>query len=195
MAAERLGNRGSRPGWVFQDPQSPPIDFFSRKLLTDPVLSLILGISVKELGVADRKPQRNTRQRTVVLEELKKMSGHPTAAELYEIARTRMPKISLGTVYRNLELLAENGVIQKLQISGAEARFDGNPERHYHVRCIHCERVDDVHDLPGDFVNGEVQSLAGYDIVRFRLDFLGICPDCQGECGADGGGASPQERN
>lgn len=144
--------------------------------------------------MATRKPQRNTRQRQVVLEELKKLSSHPTAAELYEITRVRMPKISLGTVYRNLELLAQNGVIQKLEIGGAEVRFDGNPERHYHVRCIHCGRVDDVHDLPEDFVQGEVQSLAGYDIVGFRLNFLGVCPDCQGECGADGGEASLRER-
>ena len=141
-----------------------------------------------------RKAQRNTPQRTVVLEELKKVTCHPTAAELYEIARVRMPKISLGTVYRNLEVLAENGVIQELEISGAETRFDGNPERHYHVRCIHCERVDDVHDLPEDFVQEEVRSLAGYEIVDFRLEFLGVCPDCQGGCGADGGGASPRER-
>ena len=142
-----------------------------------------------------RKAQRNTRQRAVVLEELKKLSCHPTAAELYEIARARLPKISLGTVYRNLELLAENGVIQKLDISGAEARFDGNPERHYHVRCIHCERVDDVHDLPEDFVKGEVQNLAGYGIVGFRLDFLGVCPDCQDGSGANGGGDSAQEQD
>ena len=145
--------------------------------------------------MATGRAQRNTRQRTVVLEELKKSSCHPTAAELYEIARARMPKISLGTVYRNLEVLAENGVIQKLEISGAEARFDGNPERHYHVRCIRCERVDDGHDLPADFVQEEVQSLAGYDIVGFRLDFLGVCPDCQGRHGTDGCGASPRERN
>ncbi len=144
--------------------------------------------------MATGRAQRNTRQRQVVLEELKKLSCHPTAAELYEIARARLPKISLGTVYRNLELLAQNGAIQKLQISGAEARFDGNPDQHYHVRCIHCERIDDVHDLPEDFVNGEVQSLAGYDIVGFCLDFLGVCPDCQSGCGADGGGTSPRKR-
>ncbi|MBN2563605.1 MAG: transcriptional repressor [Phycisphaerae bacterium] len=126
------------------------------------------------------RAQRNTRQRRVVLEELQQLSCHPTAAELYEVARARLPKISLGTVYRNLELLAQNGVIQKLQISGAEARFDGNPDRHYHAQCIHCGRVADVHDLPKDFVKGEVRSLAGYDIVGFRLDFLGVCPDCQG---------------
>ena len=108
---------------------------------------------------------------------------------------TTQIKISLATVYRNLELLARNGVIQKLGLSGAEARFDGNPERHYHVRCIHCERIDDVHDLPEDWVKGQVENLAGYDIVGFRLDFLGVCPDCQGGCGADGGGDSPQERS
>ena len=141
-----------------------------------------------------RKAQRNTRQRQVVLEELKKLSSHPTAATVYEVARRRLPKISLGTVYRNLEVLAESGTIQRLDNGGSEARFDGNPERHYHVRCIHCERVDDVHDLPEDFVQEEVRSLAGYEIVGFRLEFLGVCPDCQGGCGADGGGASPRER-
>ena len=145
--------------------------------------------------MAARRAQRNTRQRTVVLEELRKVTCHPTAAELYEIARTRLPKISLGTVYRNLELLAQNGVIQKLDINGAEARFDGNPARHYHVRCTRCGRVDDVHDLPEDFVKGQVQSLAGYDIVGFRLDFVGVCPDCQGGCGSEGAGDPPQGQN
>jgi len=145
--------------------------------------------------MSGRRPQRNTKQRSVVLAELKKLTCHPTASELYELARVRMPKLSLGTVYRNLELLAQNGVIQKLDVGGAEARFDGDPEQHYHVRCIHCGRVDDAHGLPEDFVKGQVQSLAGYDIVGFRLDFAGICPDCQGECSADGGGTSPQERN
>jgi Fur family ferric uptake transcriptional regulator len=142
--------------------------------------------------MAYRKAQRNTRQRQVVLEELRKLSSHPTAAALYEIARARMPKISLGTVYRNLEVLAENGVIQKLEIGGAEARFDGNSEKHYHVRCVQCGRVDDVHVMPRDFVKGEIESLAGYEIVGFRLDFLGVCPDCQSGYGEDGGEASPQ---
>lgn len=145
--------------------------------------------------MAERKPRRNTRQRTVVLEELKKLSSHPTAAELYELARTRLPRISLGTVYRNLELLAQNGVIQKLQISGSEARFDGEAEGHHHVVCVHCGRIDDVHDLTEDFVRGEIRNLAGYHVVGFRLHFLGVCPECQGGCGADDDGGSPLERD
>ena len=100
-------------------------------------------------------PQRNTRQRKVILEELKKLKCHPTATELYEAARSRIPKISLGTVYRNLELLASNGIIKKLEFSGAEARFDGNTSKHYHARCIHCGRVDDVCGLPANFATGD----------------------------------------
>ena len=122
---------------------------------------------------------RKTRQRQVVLEELTKLTSHPTAAELYEITRARLPKISLGTVYRNLELLARNGVIQKLEISGAEARFDGNPHAHYHVRCVRCGRVSDVHDLADDLIGKEVKNLSGYTILGFRLEFMGVCPQCQ----------------
>jgi Fur family ferric uptake transcriptional regulator len=142
-----------------------------------------------------QRAQRNTRQRQVVLDELRGNRGHLSAAELYERARAQLPRISLGTVYRNLELLAQNGVIRKLQIDGAEARYDGDTARHYHVRCVECGRIDDVHELPDDFTRGQIRKLAGYDIVAFRLDFLGVCPECQGKSGLGGGVSSPQERN
>ena len=74
--------------------------------------------------------QRNTRQRAVIVEELCKTTAHPTAVELYEVVRRRLPKISLGTVYRNLDLLARLGIIDKLDLSGAEARFDGDVRPH-----------------------------------------------------------------
>jgi len=129
--------------------------------------------------MADKKARRNTRQRQVVLEELAKLTSHPTAAKLHEIARRRLPKLSLGTVYRNLELLAANGTIQKLEISGTESRFDGNSERHHHVRCVRCGRVDDVLDVPADLPGARFKSLSAYDIIGHRLEFTGICPDCR----------------
>ena len=129
--------------------------------------------------MAAKKLRRNTPQRQVVLEELKRISSHPTASELYEIARARLPKISLGTVYRNLELLARMGLIRKLEITGGEARFDGNVDRHFHVRCIRCGRVDDACGLAADPLNDEVKSLNGYEILGFRLEFIGVCPQCQ----------------
>ena len=72
--------------------------------------------------MVERRIQRNTRQRQVILEELRCLESHPTAAALHAIVRRRLPKISLGTVYRNLELLARKGMIQKLESAGAEAR-------------------------------------------------------------------------
>ena len=122
--------------------------------------------------------QRNTRQRRVILEELTKLSSHPTAAELHEITRQRLPKISLGTVYRNLDLLARNGLIRKLETGRGEARFDGDLDHHYHLRCVRCGRVDDAHDLSTDFVTGEVKNLNGYEVLGFQLEFFGICPTC-----------------
>ena len=129
--------------------------------------------------MTDEKARRNTRQRQTVLEELKKLTSHPTAAELYEIARRRLPRISLGTVYRNLELLAADGTIRKLEISGTESRFDGNPERHCHVSCTQCGRVDDLHDVPADLVGRQFQTLSGYEILDYRLEFVGVCRECR----------------
>lgn len=129
--------------------------------------------------MALRKFQRNTRQRQVILEELQKLRSHPTATDLYQIVRGRLPRISLGTVYRNLELLTEMEVIQKLNLSGSEARFDGDRSDHYHVRCVRCERVDDVLEAPDDLVKAETKELDGYEILGCRLEFFGLCPQCR----------------
>ena len=130
--------------------------------------------------MATGKLRRNTRQRQVILEELQKLTSHPTAAELYRIVCKRLPKISLGTVYRNLEFLVQNNIIQKLDISGLEARFDSNPDRHHHVRCIHCSRVDDHHDLPDGLAGNKFKESNGWKTLGYRLEFIGICPECKG---------------
>lgn len=125
------------------------------------------------------KFQRNTRQRRVIMEELAKLSSHPTAAELYEIVRKRLPKISLGTVYRNLEFLSQQGRIRKLDISGTENRFDIDLCRHYHVKCALCGKVEDAPDAHAKLVIGDITHLSGYDILDHRLEFIGVCPECK----------------
>ena len=129
--------------------------------------------------MARKKSHRKTRQRQVILEELSKLGSHPSAAKLYEVVRQRLPKISLGTVYRNLELLTQNGTIQKLALSGTQSRFDANVQQHYHVRCVRCGRVDDVDETPADLPGDRFKSLNGYEITGCRLEFIGICPGCK----------------
>ena len=122
---------------------------------------------------------RMTRQRKVIIEELRKVDTHPSADEVYEMVRKRLPHISLGTVYRNLEILSAKGEIQKLELGCTLKRFDGIAENHYHIRCLHCDRVVDA---PADFdvtVNHDFKNATGYKIMGHKLEFIGICPDCQ----------------
>lgn len=125
------------------------------------------------------KKRRNSTQRRVLLEELQKLSTHPTAAELYEIVRGRLPSISLGTVYRNLELLSRMGVIQKLEFGGAEARFDGNAVGHCHIHCVQCGRVGDLHGLAGKLPLDVPKEKDGFTIISHRLVFYGLCNQCK----------------
>ena len=97
-----------------------------------------------------------------------------------------MPRISLGTVYRNLEQLVEAGLIQKLEGGGGQARFDGNIEPHQHVRCIYCGRVADVQGGPTVPAVHNITSAGGYEIISCHLEFIGVCPDCRRELADDG---------
>ena len=137
--------------------------------------------------------RRNTRQRQVVLEELRKLDTHPTASDIYEITRRRLPKISLGTIYRNLELLVQMGFVRRLETTGSEARFDGDVAAHYHIRCGRCGRVADAHGLAEDPVKADVSELAGYEIIGFHLEFEGICPECRASSSAGARTAAPRE--
>ena len=120
---------------------------------------------------------RFTPQRKVILEELQQVTSHPTADDLYERVRRRMPKISLGTIYRNLDILYHQGVIQKLHVAESQMRFDGNPEPHFHVHCVKCGRIADIYNCPDSyFVLKEVQS--DFSIEDDSLSFLGHCPEC-----------------
>ncbi len=124
------------------------------------------------------KKQRITRQRKVILEELRKVTSHPTADEIYQMVKKRLPNISLGTVYRNLEVLSESGEIQKIDVDKNRLRYDGNPEEHYHIKCIKCGRVDDLHDLPDLKIEKKTSTATNWEISGHRLDFFGICPAC-----------------
>ena len=127
------------------------------------------------------KDKRLTRQRKVILEALRSVKTHPTADEVYDMVRQELPRISLGTVYRNLEVLSEMGLIQKLEMAGLQKRFDGNPEPHYHIRCSNCGCVRDV-DVEMNLDMME-KNMSGFLVHGYRLEFFGICPDCQTSVG------------
>ncbi len=133
------------------------------------------------MAIDEQSPKmRLTAQRQIILEELGKVTSHPTANEVYDMVRKRLPRIGLGTVYRNLELMAESGMILKLEVGGTQKRFDATTNLHYHVRCGVCGRVDDI-ELP---VQNKLDRLAAkacdYQILGHHIEFSGICPECSG---------------
>lgn len=121
-----------------------------------------------------------TIQRQTICEELCKLTSHPTADELYDIVKKRMPQISLGTVYRNLEQLAECGVILKLETAGRQKRFDGNPAPHHHIRCKVCGAVRDLHhEKLQELDECIARLLPELGANRAMIEFEDICPECK----------------
>ena len=122
---------------------------------------------------------RMTNQRQVILEEIQKVNTHPTADEVYEMVRRRLPRISLGTVYRNLEILSTRGLIQKVGPLSSQMRFDGITKNHYHLRCIYCGKVEDAPIETVDRLENAIREKSDYSIIGHKLEFIGICPECR----------------
>lgn len=121
---------------------------------------------------------RNTIQRSIVLSAVRALKTHPTAEEIYREINTAHPNISRGTVYRNLNVLAEQGTILRVLIPDAADRFDFNTVGHYHFRCRECDRVTDV-DYPYQAdINSEIARKYGCEVTEHTIVFSGRCAEC-----------------
>jgi len=123
-----------------------------------------------------------THQREMILEVVRESHTHLTADEIYERARKKLPRISMGTVYRNLDILDSCGFIKKLQPGYAQMRFDGNTKDHYHVVCMRCGKIGDAPIEPSDNALENLENALGnlthYGIFGHNLEFIGLCPAC-----------------
>lgn len=128
---------------------------------------------------------RNTVQRSIIEEELRRLANHPTADEVFEAVHAEHPSISRATVYRTLGRLAEDGSIARVRINNGADRFDHQTFAHYHVRCTVCGRVDDVLIPVLRDAEEAAASASGYRICGHTLQFDGVCPSCQREEASD----------
>jgi Fur family ferric uptake transcriptional regulator len=143
-----------------------------------------------------------TRQRQVILEEVKKDHSHPTADAIYERVRKRLPHISMGTVYRNLDILASCGLIRKLEPGPSQMRFDCDTHDHYHLTCTRCGKIEDapidVSDDSLETLENALGHLTKHGIFGHKLEFFGLCRECQEKeaCRSDllGGETADRER-
>lgn len=120
-----------------------------------------------------------SRQRELVLAEVKSSRKHPTADMVYAALKADNPSLSLGTVYRNLNLLAQMGQIHKIGMPEGSDRFDGRTDEHYHMLCQKCGRVYDVQLDTLSELDGQIQSQTGFLVHSHDLIVRGVCRACQ----------------
>lgn len=124
--------------------------------------------------------RRNSKQRRLILEALMQNPVHPSAETIYNMLKPEHPELSLGTVYRNLNLLAEMGIIQRVQMAIPQEHYDGNIACHYHMLCNTCGEIVDI--MPGDRcgeLKCDIETQDGHYIDGQCVLFRGICAACR----------------
>lgn len=123
--------------------------------------------------------RRHSIQRQLISDTLKRMD-HPTAQDLLEEIRKEYPYLSMGTVYRNLNLLSTEGIVRKLSCQDSADRFEICLNPHYHIQCTSCGRYFDIDAtyLRGD-INKKIEEITGFLVKDSNVFFTGVCPLCQ----------------
>ncbi len=121
---------------------------------------------------------RKTKQREAILSVLRDTKSHPTADWIYQQVRKKVPNVSLGTIYRNLKILAETGEIQELSYGSTYSRFDGNPEIHYHFVCQKCGSITDIDMDAIENLESLVEKELRVKVTDHRMEFYGLCNHC-----------------
>lgn len=124
---------------------------------------------------------RHSNQRDLILKELCNRHDHPTANDIYKSVRQVLPNISLGTVYRNLNQLADNGIIMRIPQPDSSNRFDGNISMHYHICCKKCGSVQDIDSENLNEFSAMIMENYGFEVDCSDIIINGICSRCRNE--------------
>ena len=130
-------------------------------------------VTLKESGV------RITPQRHAVLDYLMNSIIHPTADDIYKALEGKFPNMSVATVYNNLRVLRENGLVRELTYGDASSRFECNLSDHYHIICESCGKIVDFHYPSLDEVESLAQKVTGFEVSHHRMEVYGVCGDCK----------------
>jgi Fur family peroxide stress response transcriptional regulator len=120
-----------------------------------------------------------TRQRAAVFDFLRSVEHHPTAEEVYLAIKKELPKVSLATVYKNLEALITAGLASRLNYGDGSARYDIRTDHHHHLRCLQCGKMWDMEASENSAWLKKMKARAGFQVLDYRLELLGQCRDCR----------------
>ncbi|WP_046216078.1 Fur family transcriptional regulator [Paenibacillus wulumuqiensis] len=122
---------------------------------------------------------RITPQRHAILAYLLESMEHPTADEIYRSLEPRFPSMSVATVYNNLKMFIEAGMVRELTYGDSSSRFDANVTEHYHIICEQCGKIEDFNYPSLREVENQAEQHTGFQISGHRMELYGICTDCR----------------
>jgi Fur family peroxide stress response transcriptional regulator len=120
-----------------------------------------------------------THQRQVLYEVMQTMPGHPSPEEVYARVKKRIPAISLATVYKNIHLFVERGVLKEVSMHHGSLRVELNSQPHHHMVCSHCKAITDIKEKDLGVLPTLQQLPGGFQVERYAIDVIGICAACQ----------------
>lgn len=120
---------------------------------------------------------RETIQKKIILEAVRNSNNHPTAEAIYQAIKEKYPNISMGTVYRNLNLLTSKGMIKRIESYKADC-FDHRLDEHHHFKCKNCGTIFDVNVYQQDITNNLIKE-GDFEIDCFHIAFYGMCTTCK----------------
>lgn len=129
-------------------------------------------VTLKESGV------RITPQRHAILEYLISSEMHPTADEIYKALEDDFPNMSVATVYNNLRVFRNTGLVKELTYGDSSSRFDFVTHDHYHIICDQCGKIVDFHHPGLEEVEHLASHVTGFEVNSHRLEVYGTCPEC-----------------
>ena len=121
---------------------------------------------------------RMTPQRHAILSYLVESMSHPTADEIYRALERRFPNMSVATVYNNLKVFMEAGLVRELTYGDDSSRFDADMSDHYHAICESCGKIVDFDFPPLSEAEQAASAATGFRVTGHRMEVYGLCPDC-----------------
>ena len=129
--------------------------------------------------MVNKHKYKRSKQRERIYSLVCSTDTHPTANWIYDELRKDFNNLSMGTVYRNINILIDQKKVQRLEAGSSFDRFDGNVETHYHFICEDCGKIEDLpHEVCSE-LNTVVNLKTDFQAEKHRLDFYGVCTSCK----------------
>ncbi|MEG0073472.1 MAG: transcriptional repressor [Clostridia bacterium] len=120
-----------------------------------------------------------SKQRNLIYDMVSSVKTHPTVETVYDEVKKTQSNISLSTVYRNLERLADEQMLLRVKVAGQPDRYDGDITNHYHISCIKCHKIFDVHTEYLKEIDEKISKISGLEIKSHNIIFNTICDKCK----------------